>query len=408
LPFVTRTPQSGEPCKGTKQPGKELDNVSSRTATSGSPTGTKKGLIEQIKKINRLFALTVLVPTTIATVYYGLVASDVYVSESRFVVRSPQRQNQTSVVGALLQGTGFSRAQDDTYPVVDYIQSRDALAELNRGNYILNSYSNRGDIISRFNTSLDDSFEALWKYYGKHVVSVEFDSTSAITTLQVRAFTSKDAEKINQTLLEISERLVNRMNQRAAADTVEFAQREVNQAAAKAKDAAAALAAYRNSYTVFDPEKQSALQLQQVTSLQSQMFAAQTQLMQLQSISPQNPQIPVLKTNIESMQKQIQIATGGVTGGKDSLSQKAANYARLQLDAQFADKQLASAMTALESARGEAERKQLYLERLVQPNAPDVAIEPKRLKSVFEVFALGMIAWGVLSLLLAGVREHHD
>jgi len=385
-----------------------LDNVSSRTATSGSPTGTKKGLIEQIKKINRLFALTVLVPTTIATVYYGLVASDVYVSESRFVVRSPQRQNQTSVVGALLQGTGFSRAQDDTYPVVDYIQSRDALAELNRGNYILNSYSNRGDIISRFNTSLDDSFEALWKYYGKHVVSVEFDSTSAITTLQVRAFTSKDAEKINQTLLEISERLVNRMNQRAAADTVEFAQREVNQAAAKAKDAAAALAAYRNSYTVFDPEKQSALQLQQVTSLQSQMFAAQTQLMQLQSISPQNPQIPVLKTNIESMQKQIQIATGGVTGGKDSLSQKAANYARLQLDAQFADKQLASAMTALESARGEAERKQLYLERLVQPNAPDVAIEPKRLKSVFEVFALGMIAWGVLSLLLAGVREHHD
>lgn len=408
MPFVTRTPQSGEPCKGTKQPGKELDNVSSRTATSGSPTGTKKGLIEQIKKINRLFALTVLVPTTIATVYYGLVASDVYVSESRFVVRSPQRQNQTSVVGALLQGTGFSRAQDDTYPVVDYIQSRDALAELNRGNYILNSYSNRGDIISRFNTSLDDSFEALWKYYGKHVVSVEFDSTSAITTLQVRAFTSKDAEKINQTLLEISERLVNRMNQRAAADTVEFAQREVNQAAAKAKDAAAALAAYRNSYTVFDPEKQSALQLQQVTSLQSQMFAAQTQLMQLQSISPQNPQIPVLKTNIESMQKQIQIATGGVTGGKDSLSQKAANYARLQLDAQFADKQLASAMTALESARGEAERKQLYLERLVQPNAPDVAIEPKRLKSVFEVFALGMIAWGVLSLLLAGVREHHD
>ncbi|MBR7992509.1 hypothetical protein KDX08_08670 [Burkholderia cenocepacia] len=385
-----------------------MDNVSSRTATSGSPTGTKKGLIEQIKKINRLFALTVLVPTTIATVYYGLVASDVYVSESRFVVRSPQRQNQTSVVGALLQGTGFSRAQDDTYPVVDYIQSRDALAELNRGNYILNSYSNLGDIISRFNTSLDDSFEALWKYYGKHVVSVEFDSTSAITTLQVRAFTSKDAEKINQTLLEISERLVNRMNQRAAADTVEFAQREVNQAAAKAKDAAAALAAYRNSYTVFDPEKQSALQLQQVTSLQSQMFAAQTQLMQLQSISPQNPQIPVLKTNIESMQKQIQIATGGVTGGKDSLSQKAANYARLQLDAQFADKQLASAMTALESARGEAERKQLYLERLVQPNAPDVAIEPKRLKSVFEVFALGMIAWGVLSLLLAGVREHHD
>ncbi|MGY4726320.1 hypothetical protein [Burkholderia pyrrocinia] len=385
-----------------------MDNVSSRTATSGSPAGIKKGLVARIKKVNRLFALTVLVPTTIATVYYGLVASDIYVSESRFVVRSAQRQSQTSVVGALLQGTGFARAQDDTYSVIDYIQSRDALTELNRGNYILDTYSNRGDIISRFNAKLDDSFEALWKYYGKHVVTVDFDSTSSITTLQVRAFSAKDAEKINQTLLEISERLVNRMNDRAASDTVQFAQQEVNLATAKAKDAAAALAAYRNSFTVFDPEKQSALQLQQVTNLQTQMFSAQTQLMQLQSISPQNPQIPVLKTNIESLQKQIQVATGGVTGGKDSLSQKAANYARLQLDAQFADKQLASTMTALENARAEAERKQLYLERLVQPNSPDVAIEPKRIKGVFEVFALGMILWGVLSLLVAGVKEHND
>jgi capsular polysaccharide transport system permease protein len=65
-------------------------------------------------------------------------------------------------------------------------------------------------------------------------------------------------------------------------------------------------------------------------------------------------------------------------------------------------------MASLESATAEAQRKQLYLERLVQPNTPDVATEPKRIKSILEVFALGMIAWGVLSLLLAGVREHHD
>jgi len=65
-------------------------------------------------------------------------------------------------------------------------------------------------------------------------------------------------------------------------------------------------------------------------------------------------------------------------------------------------------MAALENARNEADRKQLYLERLVQPNLPDIAIEPKRLRSIVVVFVLGMIAWGILSLLLAGVREHHD
>ncbi|WP_112184587.1 hypothetical protein [Ralstonia sp. GX3-BWBA] len=384
-----------------------LDTVL-REDTAAEATRSRSGLWQRLKRVNRLFLGTVVVPTALATLYFGVVASDIYVSESRFVVRSPQRQSQSGSLSALLQGTGFSRAQDDTYPVIDYIESRDALGELNRNNYILDAYGNHGDILSRFLRQFDDSFEALWKYYNKRVVTVEFDSTSAITTLQVRSFTSQDAIKINESLLELSEHLINRMNERAAKDMVQFARGEVDAAAAKAKDAAAALATYRKSNTVFDPDRQSALQLQQVTTLQAQLFSAQTQLSQLQAIAPQNPQIPVLKTNIAAVEKQIQEATGGVTGGKGSLSDKAANYTRLQLDSQFADKQLASAMAALENARAEAQRKQLYLERLVQPNQPDVAVEPRRLKRIFEVFALGMIAWGVLSLLVTGVREHHD
>jgi capsular polysaccharide transport system permease protein len=384
-----------------------LDTVL-REDTAAEATRSRSGLWQRLKRVNRLFLGTVVVPTALATLYFGVVASDIYVSESRFVVRSPQRQSQSGSLSALLQGTGFSRAQDDTYPVIDYIESRDALGELNRNNYILDAYGNHGDILSRFLRQFDDSFEALWKYYNKRVVTVEFDSTSAITTLQVRSFSSQDAIKINESLLELSEHLINRMNERAAKDMVQFARAEVDAAAAKAKDAAAALAAYRKSNTVFDPDRQSALQLQQVTTLQAQLFSAQTQLSQLQAIAPQNPQIPVLKTNIAAVEKQIQEATGGVTGGKGSLSDKAANYTRLQLDSQFADKQLASAMAALENARAEAQRKQLYLERLVQPNQPDVAVEPKRLKRIFEIFALGMLVWGVLSLVLAGVREHHD
>ncbi|AJW97581.1 capsule polysaccharide export protein [Burkholderia gladioli] len=383
-----------------------MENVTSSDLPPSS--GTKPSLGQRLKKVNRLFLLTVALPTTLAVLYYGLIASDVYVSESRFVVRSPQKQSQTNLVGALLQGTGFSRAQDDTYPVIDYIESRDALRELNVGNYVADAYSEHGDVISRFHRWPDGSFESLWKYYGKRIVDIEFDSTSAIAKLQIRAYTAEDAEKINERLLEMSERLINRMNRRAVSDTVTFAQGEVDVAAAKAKDAAAALAAYRRTYTVFDPDRQSALQLQQVTALQTQMLAAQTQLVQLQSISPKNPQIPVLQTNIANLEKQITAATSGVAGGKNSLADKAAVYARMQLDSQFADKQLASAMAALENARADAQRKQLYLERLVEPNTPDVAIEPKRLKSILEVFALGIIAWGILELLLAGVREHHD
>jgi capsular polysaccharide transport system permease protein len=63
-------------------------------------------------------------------------------------------------------------------------------------------------------------------------------------------------------------------------------------------------------------------------------------------------------------------------------------------------------MTALETARSEAQRQQLYLERIVQPNRPDVAIEPRRIRSVIIILVLGLMSWGILSLLAASVREH--
>ncbi|KVL53031.1 hypothetical protein WT01_27190 [Burkholderia cepacia] len=375
---------------------------------TNTPAKSPKNLVERIKGINRLFALTVIVPTTLSILYYGLVASDVYVSESRFVVRSAQQQPKMGVVGALLEGSGISRSEDNTYPVIDYIQSRDALRELNQDNYILKSYSNQGDFLSRFHTSFDNSFESLWKYYSQSIVKVKLDPISSITMLQARAYTAEDAARINRTLIEISEHLINRLNARAADDAIKFSQRQVDIAADNAREAATALAKYRNSHTVFDPEKQSALQLQQVTTLQTQLFSAQSQLGQLQAVSPQNPQIPALKSYIETIKKQIEIANRSVTGNSNSLSQKASLYARIELDAQLADKQLASAMAALENARADAEKKQLYLEVLVQPNAPDVATEPKRIRGIAATFCVGLILWGVLTLLIASIREHQD
>jgi len=113
--------------------------------------------------------------------------------------------------------------------------------------------------------------------------------------------------------------------------------------------------------------------------------------------------------NAEQFRRAIQEQTEHVAGsGSLSLAGKAADFQRLALDREFADKMLASAMNTLEQARNEAQRKQLYLERISQPNLPDIAIEPRRFRSVLATFAVGMVLWGVLIMLLAGVREHID
>lgn len=362
----------------------------------------------RLKGVNRLFLLTVVVPTALAVVYFGLLASDVYISESRFVVRSPERQS-TSGLGMILKGVGFSRAQDDAYTVHDYVLSRDALKALNDKLGLAQAFGNREiDRISRFaGLDLDDSFEALHRYYQKKV-ELQQDSTSSISSLTVRAFSAEDAVQINRLLLDLSEALVNRLNERGRQDMIRYAAAEVADAETKAKAAALAVSNYRNTRGVVDPERQATVQLQQVARLQDELIATNAQLAQLRTFTPQNPQIPSLQLRARTLQAEINAETTKVTGGDSSLANKAAQYQRLALEREFADRQLASALMSLEQARNEAQRQQVYLERIVQPSTPDVAVEPRRMRNIFATFVLGLVAWGILSMLLAGVREHQD
>jgi capsular polysaccharide transport system permease protein len=356
-----------------------------------------------------IFWVTVVLPTIFGTIYYGLVASDVYISESRFVVRSPQRQQQSGFVGAILQGTGFSRSQDDTYSVHDFILSRDALTELEKQLAIKKSYSSRDvDFINRFpGLDWDDSFEAFFRYYRSRV-SIDYDTVSSISVLRVRAFTAEESKKINDLLLMMGERLVNNLNDRSRQDLIKFAEQEVKIAEDKAKTTADALAAFRGKQSVFDPDRQSTLQLQGVAKLQEELLTTEAQLAQIKSLSPNNPQVSVLSRRVDALRTSIRAETEKIAGGAGALNVKSANFERLQLERAFAEKQLSSAMASLETARSEAQRKQLYLERLVQPNLPDKAVEPRRIRSLLTVLAVGLVAWGIVSLLVASVREHVD
>src|ERR1700691_3659468 len=99
-----------------------------------------------------LFVAMVLAPTLGAVVYYGLIASKVYVSESRFLVRNSQHQSSSGLVGDLLQSTGLGGHSDnDSSSVHDYMLSRDALKELDDKLDLRKSFSNADiDLLDRF------------------------------------------------------------------------------------------------------------------------------------------------------------------------------------------------------------------------------------------------------------------
>src|ERR1700722_8380321 len=356
-----------------------------------------------------VLVLTVIAPTCVAILYYGFIASDVFISESRFLVRSPQRPMQGGFVGELLQGSGITHSQDDAYSVHDYILSRDALRELDAKAEVRKAFtSKKVDPINRFpGFSWDRSFEEFYRYYGKHV-GVEYDTASSITTLTVRAFTALDAQRINDLLLQMSEALVNTLNERSRRDLIRYAADEVKIATDKATAAAVALFEYRSKHAVFEPDKQAAIQLESVAKIQEELISTEAQLAQVQKLSPSNPQIAGLESRADTLRRAIGTEAAKVTSANGSFRGHAPPFEGLTLETVFADKQLGIALAELETARSDALHQQMYLERLVQPNLPDKAMEPRRIRSIFTVFLVGMIAWGVVSLLIAAIREHSD
>lgn len=357
---------------------------------------------------HRWIALFVVLPTLAAIVYYGLIASPVYVSQSSFVVKSPgQKTPPTLSLASIVQTTGLSGGQEQTKEIVKYIESRNALNDLQKRIDIRDRYSRRGaDFLSRFPAPMrDDSFENLFRYYGS-VVSASVDPESGLAVLEVNAFSSQDAYQINAKLLDLSEDLVNRLNQRAEGRAIKEAERRVEDAEIRVRNARVALSSFRNQQDLIDPTKQAAGVLDISNRLISEQAALQAQLDLMLRAAPRNPSIPALRNRIAAIGRAISVQNGRAVGTPTGIASKLSSYEKLNVEQEFATQMLTSANTALELARTDAEKQQYYVERVVEPNKPDMPTLPHRLKRILIVFAASLCLYFIGWMLVVGILEH--
>lgn len=350
----------------------------------------------------------VLLPLVLAAVYFGLVASDRYVSESRFVIKSPgQRPAQLSTLANLIQTTGLSAGQEQANEVIEYLRSRDALANLNKSVGFEEAFSARDvDFISRFPGPFEEnSFEDLFDYY-QNVVSARVEPETGIVSLRVWGFSAKNARDINQHLLERSEALVNQLNATSESKSIAEAERRVDLAEIRVRRARAELREFRNEESILDPSQQAIGVLEVTNRLITEQAVARAQLEQMELVAPQNPSIPTIRARIATLGNQIELQSGRAVGTRDGIASKLGEYENRAAEQEFAQQMLAAANASLEQARSEAQRQQFYLQRVVEPNLPDAAQLPNRLTQILTaagvLLCLYLIGW----MLIVGILEH--
>ena len=352
------------------------------------------------------FLLLVMLPTLIAGIYYFVIASSQYASDAKFLVRSSDQQ-QVGGLGALLQTTGFGAAPEETYSVLDFLISRDGLAAVDEAlDYQKMMGADGIDFLSRFPNFLDgETKEGMYDHYQRHITALH-DASSGVSELTVKGFTPEDAQEIASVLLNAGEALINRMNERALNDTLELARGEVTLAERRVLENQLEMKAFRVREGIVDPEVASEQALEIITELKGERVKIQTELNLTRRVSPNSVRNTMLEEQLTAIEKQLELEQAALVSSDGSLVGTYAEYERMKLEAEFAAKALLTAQANLASARVEAGRKQLYLERIVEPHRADYARYPQRYLSVLTVFMTAFLIYAIVWLLYVNAREH--
>lgn len=353
-----------------------------------------------------LFGIVVILPTMVAAIYFGLIASKQYVSEAQYIVRGISNHQSTGLT-ALLTTFGISRTADDTFAIQEFMRSRDAVRLLEERLPLRAMFSRPGvDIAARFpHFWRGDSFEMLYEFFQQHV-EVTQDQTTGLSLLRVTAFSPDDSRAIAAGLLRLGEERANRMNMRAEQDTVENAWADVDRAKAKVVAAQTDLTAFRNHEMLIDPSQNSGAVLDTITKLSGDLADTSVQIGETVSGSPASPLIQSLQARANALRQGIATQQGKMAGNDSALAGKVSAYERLTLLRDLADKSFGNALNALDAARRDARRQKIYVETIVEPNLPDVDTEPQRARNVLTVFVTSFAVFAMGWILLAGAKEH--
>lgn len=358
---------------------------------------------------NPWFVLGVILPVFLSAVYYFAIASGQYVSESRFVIKAPnQRSAQTSSFANLIQSTGLSSGQEQSNEVIDFIRSRSALGVLDKNLKIKAVYgSDEVDVLSRFPRPWEaNAFEDLFEYY-KDKIEISRDNDTGLIVLRTIAFEPKEAAAINALLLDQSESLINRLNANARKKAISEAENRVVEAQARVDAALKAVSTYRNQAQLVEPLKEASGIVEIANRLIIERASLEAQLSTVRQVTPDHPSIPVLREQIASLTREINRQNARLVGGTGSnISRKLPNYEALALEQELASQLLVLSQTTLEQARTEALKQQFYLERVVDPNVPDLPEYPKPFKTVLTILGFALCLYFIIWMFVVGILEH--
>lgn len=349
----------------------------------------------------------VLIIVAIAAFYYAFLASDRYVATAQIYVKQDSSTMQALMPGLGLFGSAGGASQDMLL-VNAYVSSQDLLAELDGSIKFSEHFADsQWDFISRLSASPTE--EDRLKYFRTRLNS-ELDQDAGLITLRAQGYTPEYALAFLQQVIRNSEGFINSIGQKIALEEIAFVEGELNIAKEKLETARANLLAFQNEFGILNAEASGASLQGIINALEAELVNLRTEEETLTSYLNENAaEVGAVRARIDATAKQIERERQKMASQEGvSANDVAARYQALELELKFATDQYQATLVALEQARIESYKKLKHLVVVQSPQLPEEALEPRKLYNIATLFVVLSLAYGIVTMIIATIREHRD
>ena len=331
-----------------------------------------------------LFAVCFVLPTLVGALYFGLIASDRYVTEAQFAVRpavGTAEKATPDMVGTNAGVTNPLLAQDSLI-TLEYVHSRPMLEAI-EARFPIREWFGRDSIDYFSRLDPKKSTEKVLRYWNKRVF-IDIESSTGVMSLTIEAFDAAESLAIAQAILIESERMINSLGAKAREDAVAGSALELELAEKRVAKITSSLMDLRNREGVLSAQKSSDANLALVGQLRASRINLAVQLaIGQRDLGPESRRIIDIKQQIRDLDDNIarieRESTSQDPEKKRILSSALTQFETLENERKNAEKYHEDVRKAYDRARILATRKVEFLSPIVQPVKAESSTEPRRI-----------------------------
>ena len=402
-------PKPKDPKPKPKDPPKPKPKPKPKEPTTAvAPVAARATVKRRHRAIVFSFLLLVIFPTVASGWYLWNRAVDQYVSRLGFTVRREEALSTGDVLGRLSNISSASSSDSDI--LYAFIQSQELVRSIDRKLDLRGMYSAPYEQDPIFALKPDSSIEELLSHW-RRVVQIAYAPGTGLLELQVKAFEPEDARNIAQEIFSESSVMINRLSDIARVDATKFAHEELEGAVLQLQEARQGMTSFRARTQIVDPAADIQLQMGLLNILQQQLGEELINYdLLIQGSSTTDPRVKQSEQRIAATRDRIRqerdkFGTSRATPDGQDYATVIAEFEKLSVNLEFAQRKYTTALTNLDAAQADAQRKSRYLADFVSPTLAESPEYPQRYLMLALAALLVTVGWGILMLIYYALRD---